>query len=325
MAGKKPWGGLKNNTKVKSDRSAAGDATPVAQNSLYLYDRGHDRFIQITDGFTFGRNEGNETFPKDTLLSRQHVRFSIRAGDVYVTDLGSTNRTRVNSALIEANADYRLELGNRIDFGNQSFLLTNQNHEPPTGSPERMAAAAEHRRQEGLKYSLDRPAAMLQHLKSFLKFWKWDVFHWLLVVGVTGSVGYGLWILQHQGWFSGAPFPGWRMALWISLGVGIPAFATLLFGSAILRNYLDTWPGKLVFLPIAVANGGLLGYATLTLTPVAFEGMQNAMTWTCLQKNDRPACLQLLNQNTAVAQKLPGPIREKIALRYFSNREPAQK
>lgn len=98
----------------------------------YLYDPEEDRFIWIHDGFTIGREDGNLTFPEDELMSRTHCRLHIDEKGVKVEDLGSRNRTRVNTWRIEPMAPHLLSLHDLVGVGNRRFVFTNQNLYKPT-------------------------------------------------------------------------------------------------------------------------------------------------------------------------------------------------
>lgn len=63
---------------------------------------------------TIGREEGNLLRLNDERVSRYHAKVQVDDGDMILTDLGSTNGTRVNGQVVEIR---RLRIGDRITLG----------------------------------------------------------------------------------------------------------------------------------------------------------------------------------------------------------------
>lgn len=97
----------------------------------YLFNNTDLTFSRLRHGLVCGRSEGQLKFEGDTLASRKHCRFIIDGYDVFVEDLGSTNRTKVNGVEIRPNIRRKLRLNDVIEFGNQRMILTNQMRHPP--------------------------------------------------------------------------------------------------------------------------------------------------------------------------------------------------
>lgn len=68
---------------------------------------------------TIGREEGNVLRLNDERISRYHAKIQVEDGDVIVTDLDSTNGTRVNGATVQIR---RLRAGDQVSVG-RSMLL----------------------------------------------------------------------------------------------------------------------------------------------------------------------------------------------------------
>src|SRR6185436_4021866 len=68
---------------------------------------------------TIGREEGNVLRLNDERVSRYHAKIQIEDNDVIVTDLDSTNGTRVNGATVQIR---RLRPGDQLSIG-RSMLL----------------------------------------------------------------------------------------------------------------------------------------------------------------------------------------------------------
>ncbi len=62
------------------------------------------QIIEIGEGTTLGRGDRADVALGDTAISAQHARLSRKGRTWVVTDLGSTNGTRVNDALVTGQA-----------------------------------------------------------------------------------------------------------------------------------------------------------------------------------------------------------------------------
>jgi hypothetical protein len=62
------------------------------------------QILEIGDGTTLGRGERADLALGDTAVSAQHARLSREGRSWIVTDLGSTNGTRVNDSLVNGRA-----------------------------------------------------------------------------------------------------------------------------------------------------------------------------------------------------------------------------
>src|SRR6476659_1760691 len=76
-------------------------------------------FRELVTPVTIGREEGNVLRLNDERVSRFHAKIQIDNGEVILTDLESTNGTRVNGNVVQIR---RLRPGDRIGVG-RSLLL----------------------------------------------------------------------------------------------------------------------------------------------------------------------------------------------------------
>lgn len=74
---------------------------------------------------SIGREEGNTLRLNDERVSRYHAKVQVDDGDMILTDLGSTNGTRVNGQVVEIR---RLRVGDRITLG-RSVLVYGSDEE----------------------------------------------------------------------------------------------------------------------------------------------------------------------------------------------------
>lgn len=75
-----------------------------------------------------GREEGTDISVRDPEVSRRHVRLSWQSGNYFVEDLGSTNGTFLNGALVAS--PQPLRSGDTIGMG-QTLLVFRTEAEPP--------------------------------------------------------------------------------------------------------------------------------------------------------------------------------------------------
>jgi len=98
------------------------------QNVTFQVLEGVDKgkvFRELPIPLTIGREEGNLLRLNDERVSRFHAKIQIDGGDVILTDLESTNGTRVNGSSIQIR---RLRPGDRVGVG-RSILLFGSNEE----------------------------------------------------------------------------------------------------------------------------------------------------------------------------------------------------
>lgn len=82
-------------------------------------------FRQLPMPVTIGREEGNQLRLNDERVSRFHAKVQLDNGDFVLTDLESTNGTRVNGNTVQIR---RLRPGDRVGVG-RSLLLFGSNEE----------------------------------------------------------------------------------------------------------------------------------------------------------------------------------------------------
>jgi len=101
---------------------------------LYFQTR-NEEVVDLKGTLSFGRVEGDMTFPDDDVISTRHGKFMLEGGKAFILDTGSTNGTFLNDAQIERNLKTELHEGDTIRFGSQIVIFTTQR----VFSPARMA------------------------------------------------------------------------------------------------------------------------------------------------------------------------------------------
>ena len=94
------------------------NATVRQQRALLIY--GGRRLMVAPRGATLGRSRECEIVVEDPNVSRQHAELRPRGGAWVISDLGSTNGTRVNGRTI--NGPEVVQPGDEIEIG--SSLIT---------------------------------------------------------------------------------------------------------------------------------------------------------------------------------------------------------
>src|ERR1051325_7702579 len=101
---------------------------PMGQAITFQVLEGIDRgrvYNELPVPVTIGREEGNTLRLNDERVSRFHAKVQIDGDDYILTDLESTNGTRVNGTAVQIR---RLRIGCRVGVG-RSLLLFGSNEE----------------------------------------------------------------------------------------------------------------------------------------------------------------------------------------------------
>jgi len=95
--------------------------------SLHLVESGKVIHLNDKKDFTLGRSVTGQSILPDVDLSpfdafsqgvsRMHVSLRIMNGDVYVTDLGSSNGTKINGQKIVSHVEYSISHGDLVTLG----------------------------------------------------------------------------------------------------------------------------------------------------------------------------------------------------------------
>lgn len=80
-------------------------------------------FRDLSTPVTIGREEGNVLRLNDERVSRFHAKVQFDNGEVIITDLDSTNGTRVNNNVVQIR---RLRPGDRVHIGRSILLFGNE-------------------------------------------------------------------------------------------------------------------------------------------------------------------------------------------------------
>jgi|SRR5579859_343658 len=112
-----------------------GKALIDGQRSIVLKIGGEKVIIQLSNAVTVGRQaEGGKETPPDVDLaaygaaekgvSRQHIKITLKNEMVYVTDLRSTNGTRLNGQSILPNSARLVRDGDELQLGSLRMIVS---------------------------------------------------------------------------------------------------------------------------------------------------------------------------------------------------------
>lgn len=76
-------------------------------------------------GLSVGRANGNDITLADPFLSKNHARFDIREGKIFLEDTNSSNGTFLNGSRVKSGEGICLADGDKIKMGNIEFLYIN--------------------------------------------------------------------------------------------------------------------------------------------------------------------------------------------------------
>jgi len=131
--------------------------TTVTFQALEGVDKGRIfRDLPVAPFLTIGREEGNQLRLNDERVSRFHAKIQQDNGDIVLTDLDSTNGTRVNGNDVQIR---RLRVGDRISIG-RSVLLFGSNEEIAARLANLMAAQPGSTPSAGASAAVNGPATI---------------------------------------------------------------------------------------------------------------------------------------------------------------------
>src|SRR5271166_2406794 len=104
---------------METPRMPAGTTLKVTFQVVDGIDKGR-LFRDLPVPFTIGREEGNLLRLNDERVSRYHAKVQFDNGEVILTDLESTNGTRVNNTVVQIR---RLKPGDRVSIGRSQLLF----------------------------------------------------------------------------------------------------------------------------------------------------------------------------------------------------------
>jgi two-component system cell cycle response regulator len=105
----------------KGKLKAADDAPPAVVVLVGPVGYVGKQWLITKSDMTIGRSVETELYISDASLSRSHAKFEIGGNDIFIVDLGSTNKTIVNGAALAPMTKRRLVNNDQIKTGNVIF------------------------------------------------------------------------------------------------------------------------------------------------------------------------------------------------------------
>jgi two-component system cell cycle response regulator len=105
----------------KGKLKAADDAPPAIVVLVGPTGYVGKQWLITRSDMTIGRSVETEVYVSDASLSRSHAKFEVVGNDIYILDLGSTNKTIVNGAALPPMTKRKLFNNDQIKTGNVIF------------------------------------------------------------------------------------------------------------------------------------------------------------------------------------------------------------
>ena len=105
----------------KGKLKAADDAPPAVVVLVGPTGYVGKQWLITRSDMTIGRSVETEVYISDSSLSRSHAKFEVAGNDIYILDLGSTNKTIVNGAVLPPMTKRKLFNNDQIKTGNVIF------------------------------------------------------------------------------------------------------------------------------------------------------------------------------------------------------------
>ncbi|MEQ1723570.1 MAG: diguanylate cyclase [Pseudobdellovibrio sp.] len=105
----------------KGKLKAADDAPPAVVVLVGPAGYIGKQWLITKSDMTIGRSVETELYISDASLSRSHAKFEVAGNDIFIVDLGSTNKTIVNGAALAPMTKRRLVNNDQIKTGNVIF------------------------------------------------------------------------------------------------------------------------------------------------------------------------------------------------------------
>lgn len=87
----------------------------------FFFDSKKQVLVELTDGMTFGRNKECDYTVVDHRVSGLHFKVLVKDNGIYIIDLESSNKTKLNGDNLDANTEVKLKIKDRVAFGEQKF------------------------------------------------------------------------------------------------------------------------------------------------------------------------------------------------------------
>ncbi len=102
----------------KGKLKAADDAPPAVIVLVGPVGYVGKQWLITKNDMTIGRSVEAEVYISDSSLSRSHAKFEVGSNDIFIIDLGSTNKTIVNGAVLPQMTKRKLFNNDQIKIGN---------------------------------------------------------------------------------------------------------------------------------------------------------------------------------------------------------------
>jgi len=89
----------------------------------FFFDSTKEVLIELSNGMTFGRNKECDYSVVDHRVSGMHFKVIIKDENVFIVDLESSNKTKLNDDEVTPNTEMKLSRKDKVKFGAQSYYF----------------------------------------------------------------------------------------------------------------------------------------------------------------------------------------------------------
>lgn len=122
-----PFAALSSAVKSSSEKTVEKAPKKSASKKVYLISLDNDEKIQVNKSvFVIGKSkEGcNYSISDNNSISRKHAEIRLKSGHIFIVDLNSTNKTKVNNQTLVPETETEIKKGDVITLAKLSFKLS---------------------------------------------------------------------------------------------------------------------------------------------------------------------------------------------------------
>lgn len=122
-----PFAALSNVVKNNNEKVAENAPKKSASKKIYLIRLDNNEKIQVNKSvFVLGKSKDgcNYSISDNNSISRKHAEIRIKSGHIFIVDLNSTNKTKVNNQALAQETETEIKKGDVITLAKLSFKLS---------------------------------------------------------------------------------------------------------------------------------------------------------------------------------------------------------
>lgn len=246
-------------------------------------------------------------------MSRRHFKLRVDGQHVFISDLNSTNKTRLANKILEPGVEYPLKDQDQIQVGDQFFVFICREVKSTSQITQTKIEAVNSFTSAAVFSEVTPPSGLLSDLKAFFTFKGWDtttfvcVLLCLLWVVASGSE------MKEQGAFSAGllHLPEDAFLSW-AVGAGISLLTLSFIHYELAQHKVGGVMGRaffsllLPFIFVVGQNSDHFGFQE--------SARQNQITLHCLEQWNQLKCARDLKASRDAMRTLPSETKNKILM-----------